>query len=518
MSSRIAVCGQQPVCTATIRSVGARRPAQEVGVLGGVDVVGHHRQRQLVGAAPGTAPRPARSCRCRPARRCRSAAASPGVAAAPAWRVVRRGHARPLVRASRCAVVMVVSAVRRRKETHLPLGVPLRPAGRAAGARQVGELPGGASACGESRCRTRSDRRSRAGRAPPATSIGSSASSRAARPSRGCRSRSAPHRRRAAAARASRRRAAPTAPGTTAGCGGRPRASARSEASGQATRGRAQQRPALRRDACPRAAPAPASRGIAFSAVGADRMRPGRPARTARAPRRRPPPGRLRAEPRRAGSLAAWRGRCTRPAATAGLHAAGVRVPAGGQPRVGSRTRAAVASCDGSSEQEVALGHRQLGRRAAASTTSPSMRTVNVSGSTSMSRQRVVVRPGRPCRRARHVGDRRPARGRRPSRSASPSSTAGGRDERAADVGRGGRPEAPRTSAAAAPAAASGSRRWRRPSRPRRSTPPLITTCGRTPKNAGSHSTRSASLPGSTEPISPSRPCAIAGQIVYLAT
>ena len=48
--------------------------------------------------------------------------------------------------------------------------------------------------------------------------------------------------------------------------------------------------------------------------------------------------------------------------------------------------------------------------------------------------------------------------------------------------------------------------------------PPLITACGRTPKNAGSHSTRSASLPTSTEPISWSRPCAIAGQIVYFAT
>jgi hypothetical protein len=32
--------------------------------------------------------------------------------------------------------------------------------------------------------------------------------------------------------------------------------------------------------------------------------------------------------------------------------------------------------------------------------------------------------------------------------------------------------------------------------------PPLSTRCGRTPKNAGSHSTRSASLPGSTEPTS----------------
>jgi hypothetical protein len=48
--------------------------------------------------------------------------------------------------------------------------------------------------------------------------------------------------------------------------------------------------------------------------------------------------------------------------------------------------------------------------------------------------------------------------------------------------------------------------------------PPLITSAGRTPKNFGSHSTRSASLPASTEPISSAMPCAIAGLIVYLAT
>ena len=48
--------------------------------------------------------------------------------------------------------------------------------------------------------------------------------------------------------------------------------------------------------------------------------------------------------------------------------------------------------------------------------------------------------------------------------------------------------------------------------------PPLTTTLGRTPKNAGSQSTRSASLPVSTEPTSWSSPCAMAGQIVYLAT
>ncbi len=48
-------------------------------------------------------------------------------------------------------------------------------------------------------------------------------------------------------------------------------------------------------------------------------------------------------------------------------------------------------------------------------------------------------------------------------------------------------------------------------------TPPLTTTDGRTPKNAGSHKHRSASLPTSTEPTSPSSPWDTAGQMVTLA-
>src|SRR5690606_3649235 len=48
--------------------------------------------------------------------------------------------------------------------------------------------------------------------------------------------------------------------------------------------------------------------------------------------------------------------------------------------------------------------------------------------------------------------------------------------------------------------------------------PPLSTSAGFTAKKAGSQSTRSASLPGSTEPSSAPRPWATAGQIVYLAT
>src|ERR1700753_2759221 len=47
--------------------------------------------------------------------------------------------------------------------------------------------------------------------------------------------------------------------------------------------------------------------------------------------------------------------------------------------------------------------------------------------------------------------------------------------------------------------------------------PPLMMHSGFTPKNAGDHSTRSASLPFSTEPISFETPCAIAGLMVYLA-
>ena len=47
--------------------------------------------------------------------------------------------------------------------------------------------------------------------------------------------------------------------------------------------------------------------------------------------------------------------------------------------------------------------------------------------------------------------------------------------------------------------------------------PPLITRLGLTPKKAGRHSTRSASLPGSIEPTSCAMPWVIAGLMVYLA-
>src|SRR5258708_7553377 len=47
--------------------------------------------------------------------------------------------------------------------------------------------------------------------------------------------------------------------------------------------------------------------------------------------------------------------------------------------------------------------------------------------------------------------------------------------------------------------------------------PPLMMHSGLTPKKAGDHSTRSASFPFSTEPISFETPWAIAGLMVYLA-
>src|ERR1700676_571046 len=48
--------------------------------------------------------------------------------------------------------------------------------------------------------------------------------------------------------------------------------------------------------------------------------------------------------------------------------------------------------------------------------------------------------------------------------------------------------------------------------------PPFTTISGFTPKKAGFHKTRSASLPASIEPISLEMPCVMAGLIVYFAT
>ena len=48
--------------------------------------------------------------------------------------------------------------------------------------------------------------------------------------------------------------------------------------------------------------------------------------------------------------------------------------------------------------------------------------------------------------------------------------------------------------------------------------PPLRTISGLTPKKAGFHITRSASLPASSDPTSWAMPWEMAGLIVYLAT
>jgi len=47
--------------------------------------------------------------------------------------------------------------------------------------------------------------------------------------------------------------------------------------------------------------------------------------------------------------------------------------------------------------------------------------------------------------------------------------------------------------------------------------PPLITSSGFTPKNAGRQRTRSAIFPTSSDPTCAAMPCAIAGLIVYFA-
>ena len=74
MSSRIAVCGQPPVCTAVIRSAGSTPVrAQELGVLGRVDVVGHDAEARPRRRARRTARRSGCSCRSRRGRRRRSA-------------------------------------------------------------------------------------------------------------------------------------------------------------------------------------------------------------------------------------------------------------------------------------------------------------------------------------------------------------------------------------------------------------------------------------------------------------
>ena len=103
---------------------------------------------------------------------------------------------------------------------------------------------------------------------------------------------------------------------------------------------------------------------------------------------------------------------------------------------------------------------------------------------------------------------------RSPSEDASPSSRAAG----ATKVTAWSAPSAPTSVGRISTGWGVGIEALGSPSAPHTRAPPLMTTCGRIPKNRGSQSTRSASLPGSTEPTSWAMPCAIAGLIVYLAT
>ena len=142
------------------------------------------------------------------------------------------------------------------------------------------------------------------------------------------------------------------------------------------------------------------------------------------------------------------------------------------------------------------------------------MRTVNVSGSTAMSG--VAAFSGMSALPTPRV-DRIAANRRRTStcsgrRAASASSVTKYTEVAAAAAG--AAPNIGRESSGCGV----GMEALASPIRPQAIIPPLRTTCGRTPKNAGSHSTRSASLPTSTDPTSASSPCAIAGQIVYFAT
>ena len=181
----------------------------------------------------------------------------------------------------------------------------------------------------------------------------------------------------------------------------------------------------------------------------------------------------------------------------------------------GRRRAAAVRVSIRASEQEVALGHRQHGRRLLGR----------------RARRRCAPRT---CRGRSRCRAARRSRGRSALLSCRVSATGTSGRRTAEPVGqpvverRLGDPrhrQRRRATAGAAPNIGRGSMRLRRRDRgvgvahlAQAIIPPLSTTCGRTPKNAGSHSTRSASLPTSTEPTSPSRPWVIAGQIVYLAT
>ena len=146
------------------------------------------------------------------------------------------------------------------------------------------------------------------------------------------------------------------------------------------------------------------------------------------------------------------------------------------------------------SEQEIALRHRQ--RRRGSQVSARRQRTPRTSaGSTSIARRRrvrhhVALAQARACcarpRRAFLQAQARAAR-RRPARRPTRTSRRAARARRA-NIGR------------YSTGSASGSTHSGRPSPRRRSCPPFSTSSGFTPKKAGFHSTRSASLPASMEP------------------
>ena len=186
--------------------------------------------------------------------------------------------------------------------------------------------------------------------------------------------------------------------------------------------------------------------------------------------------------------------------------------PSARSPRPGSARRSAAARA-GPSEEGVALGHGQLGRRARARSrrrrprpgTCPARRgspgSASFSGMSALRTPRVSPTATTVGREAEPLEPTSSAAARRTRASAAPP-----RGREPANIGRISTGCGVGIDALGSPIGAQAI------------APPLITSCGRTPKNAGSHSTRSASLPTSTEPTSPSIPCATAGQIVYLAT
>ena len=138
-------------------------------------------------------------------------------------------------------------------------------------------------------------------------------------------------------------------------------------------------------------------------------------------------------------------------------------------------------------------------RPGARSTSSPSMRTANVSGSTAIAgsasfsgrsalpSERVSATGTSRAPNAEPVGEAVVERRRRHEGDAGRRRATAGA---APNIGRGSTGCGVGIDALASPICAHAI------------IPPFTTTCGRTPKNAGSHSTRSASLPTSTEPTS----------------